>query len=272
MHAAALPSAPVTAASETTALRLAAAWDGPAGRAACAGIDALVAGLPDAAVLHRDRNTLWRCEVLGRPVVVKRFRLRRSLRMRIDLACRGSKALRSFDIAQRLLGLGMATPEPLAAVEVHEDGAVARAYYVCAWQEHAGTARALRDEGFPEAERHVRELGGWAGRLHEAGALQRDLNGGNVLLVGAPAGSFVHALVDLNRVRFGRVALRRGLANLVLLGFPGDRARPLVEGYCAARGADADAAWRAFRLERALQRAWWRCKSATRPLRRRLGG
>ena len=236
--------------------RLHGAWDNAAGRAWCLDLPAQLAEAPAEATFYRGRNTLSRLPGIDRPVVVKAFGKGRWWR-------RGQgphKATASYDHAQRLLRLGIGTPEPLAVVAARGTGG----FYVCAWEDGCRSVWDLHD-GLLPAE-HLVALAEFIARLHEAGAHHHDLTPGNVLLKPVATG-FEFLLVDCNRMRFGPVSLSTGLAALAKLECHGQ----LVAPYAAARGVDLR---RAQRI--AARVTWWerttrRCKDASRPLRRRVG-
>jgi len=246
--------------------QLSPSWDTSEGRAWCAVLPATVAALPDSAVIHRGRNTLWRTAALGRAVVIKRFGLPRSRLGRLALRLRGSKAQRSMSAARRLAERGFATPEPLAAVDVRSRASVADCYYCCADQPCRSSLAGARDD-----VALAFDVGGFVARLHARRIQHRDLNATNVLLVDA-AGDARFSLIDLNRVRFGRVGTVRGLLNLQTLGYQGAARAALIDGYHAERRRAPR--WLMRSLDAALGRmwrAWWFLKSTSRPLRRRLG-
>lgn len=196
--------------------------------------------------LHWGRNYLYltRCETAAGPldVVVKQFR-NAGLRARLRRRRGGSKAAKSWRVAQAMTAAGIATPEPLLLIESRCP--TGPSFYVCRYLAGAVEARhPLRaanadrlGELFPALDlpRFLRELGGFVRRLHDAGFWHRDLSSGNILVRGleaggaaagppaaaaegaaaddmpaegtAPAGAYDFydfSLVDLNRARPGR--------------------------------------------------------------------
>lgn len=253
--------------------RLSPSWNSDEGRAFCSGLQAFCAGLPAETVIEGRRNHLFRIhiDVAGRQeIVIKRFAVPHPLGRLLN-TLRSSKALRSFDIAVRLLDLGVSTPEPLAAVETWK-GLRTGAFYCCRWHTHWSRARELRADFDPRAEHATWALGVFIGHLHNLGVLHRDLSGGNVLVGGDPSTPFgvTFSLIDLNRIRFTSVGRRMGIANLAVLGHFHYTAQ-LLDGYCRERRLSPS--WTCSRYEtmlgvRRLRDTIW---SGTRPLRRTLG-
>jgi tRNA A-37 threonylcarbamoyl transferase component Bud32 len=173
--------------------------------------------------LHWGRNYLYltRCETAAGllEVVVKQFRLT-GLRDRLRRRLGGSKAAKSWRVAQAMAAAGIATPEPLLLIESRCP--TGPSFYVCRYLAGAVEARFLLraantgrlGELFPALDlpRFLRELGGFVRRLHDSGFWHRDLSSGNVLarglgVDGAPNGPYDFydfSLVDLNRARPGR--------------------------------------------------------------------
>jgi hypothetical protein len=214
--------------------------------------------------LHWGRNYLYlvRCETAAGPLaaVVKQFR-NASAGDRLRRRWRGSKAAKSWRVAQALAAAGIATPEPLLLIESPRPAGPS--YYVCRYAEDALEARYLlraanagrAAELYPQIDlpRFLEELGGFVRRLHDAGFWHRDLSSGNVLLRRQPAPPPAAAagaaaqvppppydlcLVDLNRARTGRrptLSQRaRDLSRMNLLR-PGDRQLYLA-GYWRREG------------------------------------
>ena len=177
-------------------------------------------------------------------MVVKQFR-HGEARDRLRRRWAGSKAAKSWRVANALLAAGLQTPEPVMLLEsVEESGP---AFYVCRHLPEVTEARylfraaAAREEAerFPGIDfaAFVTALGRMARRFHDAGFWHRDLSGGNVLLrFGADGHPTDLYLVDLNRTRMGRppsVSERlRDLSRLAL--FRPEHQELLLAGYWGA--------------------------------------
>ncbi len=185
-----------------------------------ADLAAAVGSLADPAAalktVHSGRNYLYlaRLETADGPleVVVKQYR-NRTRRDRLKRRLQGSKAEKSWRIANALLAAGIATPAPVMRIE--SATAAGPSLYVCRYLPDVTEARYLfraanageEAERFPEADfpAFVEVLGRFARRLHDAGFWHRDLSGGNLLLrFGADGRPAEIHLVDLNRTRMGR--------------------------------------------------------------------
>jgi hypothetical protein len=251
-------------------VRLAAIWDRPELRTWCEGLEALAEAVPHGAEIYRGRNLIFRTTVEGQEVAVKRFPVTTAGK-RLIYRFRATKAVRAFDHAVHLGRLGVGTPRPLAAVEIRRRGWPAASYFCSAFVPRFQEARVLRFPDTPERGRLLEELGGFVGRLHELGVLHQDLTAGNVLLVPqpGPAGPYCFELVDINRMRFGRVGTRAGIANLVQLRLNDDG--ELFTGYCAARNLDPTRLRARYGARLALRSFRQNVKERTRPWRRRIG-
>jgi serine/threonine protein kinase len=249
--------------------RLAPEWEQPAAMALFTRLEALSRQVPAEAVIHAGRNLIFRYRVGEEEVAVKRFPVSGGRRLIYRL--RASKAVRAFDNAARLLALGIGTPRPLAAVEARRGGALFASFYCCTFLSTFREARSLKSLGAPDRAALLELLGEFIGRLHENGVLHRDLTSGNVLLIPdatKPAG-VTFQLVDLNRLRFGRIGIGTGLANLAQLRLQESGA--LLSGYCRSRSLVVSRATPYYRFRLGLRTVRQLTKERTRPLRRRLG-
>ena len=252
-----------------TVVRLAEGWDRPELRAWCGRLEALAAGAPPEAEIYRGRNLIFRTTVDGREVAVKRFPVE-SPGKRLIYRFRATKGVRAFDHAIRLVGLGVGTPTPLAAAEVRRRGWPTASYFCSEYIPHFREARVLRLPDTLDRARLLEMLGAFVGRLHELGVLHLDLTAGNILLVPDPAHAdgFEFQLVDINRMRFGRVGTRAGIANLVQLRLNDEG--EVLAGYCRTRALDPARLRSLYRARVALRSLHQDLKERTRPWRRRL--
>lgn len=245
--------------NEPTIIRIAPQWDNAESRLFCTRIQTIVAGVSESAFIHRGRNSLIRLTVLGTDVVIKLFHPKKNIG---SILRWGSKAVKAFDNATKLVELGIGTPEPYAAVHF-PDGTKA---YVCAWVGNCQQVWSLNDHHIAEGDRIATDLGSFIACMHLAGALHRDNTPGNILL--RPVENrFEFLVVDTNRMRFGPVGMWAGLGSLVQLECD-DR---LLEGYCWARSWSGNLANRLFKIRKKLHHCAWWFKNNTRPLRRKLG-
>jgi tRNA A-37 threonylcarbamoyl transferase component Bud32 len=251
-------------------VRLAAGWDEPGKRAWCERLEDRARAVPPDAVIYRGRNVIFRDEAGGEAVAVKRFPVA-SPGKRLVYRLRATKAVRAFDHAVRLAALGVGTPRPLAAVEVRQGGWPLASYFCSAYLPEFREARELRLSGAPDRSLLLGLLGEFVGRLHELGVVHRDLTSGNILLVPdrTRPGGVSFQLVDINRMRFGLVGPRAGVANLVQLRL--NDGGEVLEGYCRARGLDPSRLRRLYDARLAWRGVTQAIKERTRPWRRRLG-
>ncbi len=237
---------------------LAPSWDNDDTKNACLTIEQELAQAPADAVIYRGRNTLTRLSIAGHEVVVKAFPAPRTLLKRIQRWGRASKAMRSYAHAERMLQLGISTPEPFAVIEAN-DG---RAWYLCRFAAHYITA------GRADAsDEMISALGQFLGRMHACGAFHYDATPGNFLVrtddVNAPI-----LVVDCNRMRFGWVSAWAGTRSLMQLRNGDER---LLRSYCVARGWSGGLIRKLYYVRWAWHHVAWACKNATRPLRRKCG-
>ena len=251
-------------------MRLTPAWDRPEMRAWCEGLEVLASTAHPDVVIYRGRNLIFRATADGHEIAVKRFPVT-SVGKRLVYRFRATKAVRAFDHGVRLLEIGVGTPSPFAAVEVRRDGWPVVSYFCSSFVPKFLEARALRFPDAPDRARLLGLLGGFVGRLHELGVLHLDLTAGIVLLVpvsGGPDG-LEFQLVDINRMRFGRVGVLAGIANLVQLRLNDDG--KVFAGYCRARDLDPVRLRVLYDTRLALRSLRQTFKERTRPWRRRLG-
>lgn len=173
----------------------------------------------------------------GRPVVLKRFGWRSPLH-RLVRSVTGSKAIRSFRIANILREAGAATPRPLIAWDSKGGGTVSASYYITEEIPDAITLRQILKSSTalgPERNERLTELANLVRGMHDAGILHRDLTIGNFLVAPKPVDGSRIFIIDLSRaVHLGRVPLPLrliDLARMKLLDFWPD----FFAAYCAGR-------------------------------------
>lgn len=159
-------------------------------------------GLPAGATLiHKGRNRVAWVEYGGIRVNIKAFKVPVFVNRLVYTHLRYSKARRSYDNAQRLLGMGFLTPAPVAYVEETVGGLLTHSYYL-SLQIRGGSMRRLPEN--PLYEPLLDAVASELVRMHRLGVWMKDFTPGNVLWVKREgAEGFDLYYVDLNRIDFG---------------------------------------------------------------------
>ena len=220
-------------------------------------------------ILHSGRNVIRRATISSPDgesveVAVKAFQVPARPRGFIYAHLRPSKARRSFEHAEKLLELGIGTPDPVAWIEHEEAACLRESCYVCRyWPPDIDLTGLLYrgDCAGPDTDSLLKELARFTLLQHESGVLHLDYNPGNILARAAGAG-FEFALVDLNRLRFRPLNRNDRISCLVRLTTSGDYLRSIGRRYADILGEDAE------RFCRELERARSRFRRRRRTMHR----
>ena len=197
--------------------------------------------------LHAGRN-LIKTMVITSPgrdsieVAVKAFAVPSRPRGFIYAHLRQSKARRSMTNAQKLVQLGVGTPDPIACIEYHDSGCLRRSYYVCRYWQHDYDLTALLYRGATHGSKTevlLEQLARFTVAQHDRGVLHRDYNPGNIL-VRSKGQNFEFSLVDLNRLHFKHLDMRDRMSGLVRLTTVIDYLRIIGRRYARLYGTDPD--------------------------------
>lgn len=226
--------------------------------------------VPCSQVLCDGRNRVCRVEYCGHSFVVKQF-FNKGLWKKMVYRIASSKARRSFDNSMSLMRNGLNTPHPVAWREDWNRLFLKESYYICAHLEVAQTARSIgRDEAILWRPQ-VRKIAQSIALMHEAGMLHLDLTPGNILFSGDRPEDWKVYFIDNNRMKFGKVSMRRGIQSLVQAKIEGYCQASYVAAYAEARGFDPDACQKLYTKLMKRHNLKWRLKNWTRPWRRKIG-
>ena len=214
-------------------------------------------GLEDHGVtLHAGRNLIKTMTITSSgydpvEVVVKAFAVPARPRGFIYAHMRPSKARRSLTNAQKLVEMGLSTPDPIAWIEYREFGCLRRSYYVCRHWPHDYDLTALLYRGAPQGsdtEVLLEQLARFTVAQHDHGVLHRDYNPGNIL-VRSRGGRFDFSIVDLNRLRFRPLGMNDRISELVRLTTVIDYLRIIGREYARLHGTDPEDFCRRLEVE-----------------------
>lgn len=128
---------------------------------------------------------------------------------------RKSKARRSFEFANKLLALGIGTPQPIAWFENKGLLGLRDSYYV---SEHLNADLTFKElvsfPDYPDHDTILRQFTAFCFGLHEKGVEFLDHSPGNTLIRKMPGGRYDFFLVDLNRMKFHELSFEQRMKNL----------------------------------------------------------
>jgi hypothetical protein len=180
--------------------------------------------IPD--VLYRDRNVIKTDEVSDLKLVIKSYgRIYLTNRIRYSFFY-PSKAERAYRNGLRLLEEGFLTPEPVAFIECFEGGLLTQSYFISLYTDFKPLGSVLSDE----QDVLIKDLVGFAHRLHQHGIYHLDFSNGNIL-VKKQNGHFQFSLVDNNRMKFKKFDYSTGLKTFKRLGLTNLQWTQLAEEY-----------------------------------------
>ncbi len=150
-----------------------------------------------------ERNKIKIFEIGGQKINVKSFKIPNKFNQFVYKHFRKSKARRSFEFANLLLGKGIGTPTPVAFMENFSGLGLQKSFYASLHQEYDLTFRELVEiKDFPDEESILRQFTRFCYKMHEAGIEFKDHSPGNTLIKNSGNKQYEFFLVDLNRMNF----------------------------------------------------------------------
>ena len=149
------------------------------------------------------RNKIKLFEFENTIVNVKSFKVPNLINRIVYKFVRKSKAERSFEYANRLIELGIGTPQPIAFAEKYTSLGLGRSFYVCEHLKVDLTFRELVEiDNYPDYNNILHQFMQFCFLLHEKGIEFLDHSPGNTLIKKVGEGKYDFFLVDLNRMNF----------------------------------------------------------------------
>ncbi|MBR5725579.1 MAG: aminoglycoside phosphotransferase [Muribaculaceae bacterium] len=170
-----------------------------------------------------------------------------------SLGIRQPKGRRAFLYPARLLERGIDTPEPIAYIERRHCGLLGLSYFVSVQSTLGHTLYEMGDAREGTYEELADALGRYTATMHDSEVLHLDYSPGNILWDKDEQG-YRFAVVDINRMRFGRVNMKDGCAALRRLWGPKRFIELIARSYANARGFDEE---EAVRLTMQARTAFW---------------
>lgn len=195
--------------------------------------------------IFKNRNAIRYIEIEGEQWVVKQFCRPHLFNRLVYRWWRKTKAQRSFEHAEALRAIGVGSPEPVGYCDTGNLLCIGYCYYVARHSTLPFDFRDLIDNESPQAEKALQAIARTTALMHEGGFWHKDYSGGNILWGETREGISVE-LIDLNRMRKGKVSLMAGCANFDRLEATPRQQRIMAEAYAQARNFDPDTCFSAI--------------------------
>lgn len=160
------------------------------------------------------RNIIKTNFLNGEKVNIKYFKRPNAVNSLVYSWLRPSKARRSFEYAQYLLGHDILTPFPIAYIEESTATGLKESFYICRHIDYDFTFRELiHNPQFPNRKAILEQFTEFTFKMHEARVNFLDHSPGNTLIVDKKDGNYDFYLIDLNRMKFEDMSIETRMDN-----------------------------------------------------------
>lgn len=204
--------------------------------------------------IYKDRNEIKVFDRNGEKINVKQYKVPFILNRIVYTFFRKTKAYRAYVNALKLLAEDIESPAPIACIIIRKTGLIRQCYFVSVQSPYTRNMYEFGEGVLEGREVIIRRLAQYTAKLHEAGVYHNDFSPGNILFEQTSVG-VRFSLIDINRMQFGAVSIKKGCANFARLWGSDEMFRLIAEEYAAARHAEASACirWVFF-----YKRRFWR--------------
>lgn len=203
-------------------------------------------------------------EPKGLLINVKRYHVPSSINRYVySFGIRKPKGLRAYRYPAKLLNNGIETPEPIAYIEERQHGILGYSYFVSVQCSYTHTMYEVADAKEGSYERLASALAKYVAHMHDKGMMHLDFSPGNILWEEIND-DYYFSVVDINRMYFGKVNMKKGCNNLKRLWGPKKFFIMLVQEYAKYRGFDVDEAVNIALKKRAK---FWKHYSRKHPIK-----
>jgi hypothetical protein len=164
-------------------------------------------------VIKDSRNVIKTYESDKLVLNIKSFKIPNIFNAFIYNKIRSGKAERSYIFAQKLLKLGIDTPKPIAYFEFKTSLFFKNSYYVSEQINYDFSIRdVINDSNFTDRIKILKLFSSFTYKLHENNINYLDHSPGNTLIK-VDKGHYKFYLIDLNRMRFETMSLKKRMHN-----------------------------------------------------------
>jgi len=199
-------------------------------------------------VIRDDRNVIKRITNDQGDFVVKYFSGMYFFNRLMYSLFRKSKAQRSYLYSKLLNAKGIQTPPAVAWIDYYRWGLLKASYFINQYSPQKMYEQLLDEYRMTDPHEKdvlLRALAEFVFHMHSLGFFHDDLSLGNVLVTRRD-GAYQFSLLDLNRLKIGRVGFRSGLMNFTKIGLPVEETEMIIRTYAEFRGRSGEKAVRTF--------------------------
>lgn len=204
-------------------------------------------------LIHNGRNQLRMFVYEGTEYVVKSYQIPIFINRLVYGFLRASKGERSLRNARQLMKIGIGSPRPVGFLNVRNGILFTHSYMVTVRSGCPYRYDMLLSKRFSCLEKICREIGRCTAIMHEHGMYNMDYSRGNILFGIKSDGDVFLEMVDLNRIRFGKISLQKGCRNFDRLPATAQMHRWMAEEYARVRHFSPEDCYREIRHYRLLQ-------------------
>ena len=190
-------------------------------------------------VIYQQRNEIRVFEVNNLLINVKKFKIPNLFNRVVYTFFRKSKAQRSYMYAFKLKAMGIETPEPVAYILTKRGGLLQYSYYISRQVDYNRNLYEFGEGGIEGREHILDAFAGFTASIHEKGIFHKDYSPGNILFK-VENGKVEFCIVDINRMRFGKVSVLQGCLNFVRLWGQKPFFDRVIRRYAELRHANPD--------------------------------
>ena len=181
-------------------------------------------------VIQDGRNTIKQTQLGTTNVVIKSFKRPGSLQGFIYKFFRKSKARRSYEYALELLRKNISTPKPVAFVEVFNNNRLLQSYYVSELFRYDFRIRDVVENKVSDKDAILKKFVSFTYNMHQQHILHLDHSTGNTLIK-RKGDDYELCVVDINRLKFGKVSKKKGVGNLNKVSHDSETVKTLADTY-----------------------------------------
>jgi hypothetical protein len=157
-------------------------------------------------MVHDGKNVIKTFKVNGTLINVKSFKVPIFLNKIVSKYLRKSKSERSYDYAHMLLDRGVNTPEPIAYIDISENGLFTQSYYVSIHEEMDGAVKDFYNESIKGNKSLVEAYERYTAFLHRRGISYKNYSLANIMYKKVNSG-YEFYLIGLDKIKLKRINL-----------------------------------------------------------------